>query len=81
MTLEEAKAIAAIVQTADGGCPSCVGSLTDGLAEAFPQFVWTAREKTDSDARVEEFFDPMMRVEVVLTKREHDRQVQEVLSP
>jgi hypothetical protein len=41
MTLEEAKIIASIVETADGGCSVCVGSLVDMLNEQLPQFKWT----------------------------------------
>jgi hypothetical protein len=41
MTIGEARKVAAIASTADGGCHVCVGGLCDRLAEAFPQFLWT----------------------------------------
>lgn len=44
MTLEEATALGAIIQTADGGCSVCVGNLVDALNRAFPEYVWAARE-------------------------------------
>lgn len=40
MTIDEAKKIAAIVATADGGCSECVKDLCLRLNEAFPEFVW-----------------------------------------
>ena len=40
MTIDEAKKIAEIVSTADGGCIECVDDLCAQLREAFPQFVW-----------------------------------------
>lgn len=41
MTLDEAKAVGRIASTADGGCSTCVRSLTEMLAAQFPQFTWT----------------------------------------
>lgn len=41
MTLEEAKKVAAVCQTADGNCISCVDSLTVILNATFPQFSWS----------------------------------------
>lgn len=38
MTLDEARKVAAIMNTADGGCPSCAGDLIDRFVGAFPQF-------------------------------------------
>jgi hypothetical protein len=44
MDIDEARRVARIVKTADGGCPSCVGALFEKLAKEFPQFSWaTAR--------------------------------------
>lgn len=40
MTLEEAKKIAAIADTADGGCEVCVRNLIEQLQETFPEFSW-----------------------------------------
>ncbi len=45
LTSEEAAKIAAIVSTADGGCEYCVGSLSEQLADEFPEFDWTALVK------------------------------------
>ncbi len=44
MTLAEAKKIAAIAQTADGGCCSCVRDLGRKLARGFPKFDWLYSE-------------------------------------
>ena len=64
MTLEEARIIAAIVGTADGGCAGCAGELMTRLAAAFPQFVWTVKgepvepaEWLASEATVAEWID------------------------
>lgn len=40
MTLEEAKKVAAIAATADGGCQYCVEDMFDQLNENFPEFEW-----------------------------------------
>lgn len=40
MTLEEAKKIAAIIDTADGGCPACVRDLARKFGEEFPEIAW-----------------------------------------
>lgn len=40
MTLDDAKKIAAIIETADGGCPSCVHKQLEKVREAFPRFYW-----------------------------------------
>lgn len=39
---EQAKTLAGIIGTADGGCPTCVGDLCDQMAEAFPGHDWHA---------------------------------------
>lgn len=49
MTLDEAKKIALIARTADGGCPGCVMSLAQALEAAFPQFVWEFVEDWDEE--------------------------------
>ncbi len=41
MTLDEAKAVAAIASTADGGCSTCVEMLMEKLQAQFPAFEWT----------------------------------------
>jgi hypothetical protein len=46
MDLAEAKLIADIVGTADGGCPGCVDGLVDQLNDAFPGLRWS-RTKED----------------------------------
>lgn len=48
MTLEEAKKVATIVGTADGGCSHCVGYLREKLAKTFPQFKWQMNENSQS---------------------------------
>lgn len=40
MTLADAQKVAAVVATADGGCPRCARELTELLAEHFPAFAW-----------------------------------------
>lgn len=53
MTLEEARKVAAICMTADGGCTVCVSSLARQLQERFPEFTWTY----DENAPMVEVFD------------------------
>ncbi len=43
MTLNEARKVARIASTADGGCSACVGELFELLGEAFPEFVWETK--------------------------------------
>ena len=50
MTLEEAKKIAAIVETADGGCTHCVASLVDSLNGDFPEFEWGTDDSKSYEA-------------------------------
>lgn len=46
MTLDEARKIAAVAGTADGGCWDCVDRLVECLNETFPEFEWAlARER------------------------------------
>lgn len=40
MTLDEARKVAKIAATADGGCRYCVADLLLQLQRAFPEFVW-----------------------------------------
>jgi hypothetical protein len=40
MTLDEAKALARIIGTADHGCSACVGNLVEKMNKAFPAFTW-----------------------------------------
>ena len=56
MTLDEAKAIGAIVETADGGCCYCVRDLVGQLQRRFPEFAW--RYEKDYDPLVVELADP-----------------------
>jgi hypothetical protein len=45
MTIDEARIIAAICSTADGGeCSSCTEGIRVQLQAAFPRFVWTYEE-------------------------------------
>lgn len=41
MTLDEARRVAEIASTADNRCGVCVRALSERLAAAFPEFVWT----------------------------------------
>jgi hypothetical protein len=41
MTLDEARKVAAICETADNDCNVCAQELCEQLAEAFPEFNWT----------------------------------------
>lgn len=41
MTIDEARKIAKICETADGGCSVCVESLRVLLQNNFPQFTWS----------------------------------------
>jgi hypothetical protein len=52
MTKNQAKAILAIVETADNGCVYCVNDLKKQLAAAFPDFDWEIKEipRVDSPA-------------------------------
>lgn len=59
MTLDEAREIAAIVQTADGGCATCVANLVELLDEAFPQFVW----KVGYSSVTVEYREGMIRIQ------------------
>jgi hypothetical protein len=40
MTLDEAKKVAAICETADGGCGHCIRDLCNHLQADFPEFAW-----------------------------------------
>jgi hypothetical protein len=40
MTLEEARKLATIADTVDGGCEYCVMSVVRQLNEEFPDFEW-----------------------------------------
>lgn len=40
MRAEEARKIAFVLATADGGCPNCAGDLADEMQRAFPEFNW-----------------------------------------
>ena len=71
MTPQEAEAVAAIIQHADGGCCNCVEALARRAARAFPQFVWEARDRRDGEVRMDKQFDSPMRVDVVLAGRKH----------
>jgi hypothetical protein len=49
MTLDEAQKIAAIIGTADSGCPVCIGKLVDLCNKSFPDFEWSSNFDSDSD--------------------------------
>jgi len=40
MTLEEAKKIAEVLETADGGCMDCAGNLADKMNDLNLEFKW-----------------------------------------
>lgn len=40
MTLDEAQEIAAIIMTADSGCPFCATDLAEKMQDSFPAFIW-----------------------------------------
>ena len=44
MTLAEARAVALIVEHAEGGCGGCVTQAVNELNVSFPSFVWAAVE-------------------------------------
>lgn len=50
MTLEEAKKIAEIFETADGYCYSCAADLAERADKVFPEFIWIC---VDGDISVE----------------------------
>ena len=56
MTLEEAKKMAAIAMTADGGCVGCVTDMFNRLQKTFPEFTWKYTP-SDFDPYVEEHFE------------------------
>jgi hypothetical protein len=54
MTIDEAKRVAVIISSADGGCPVCVRHLAVGCHQAWPQFDWPAMvfpDEFDADER------------------------------
>lgn len=57
MTLDEAKKVAAICSTADGGCGYCVNELQEELQAVFPEFNWTYTEKDETS-----FYNPKITV-------------------
>jgi len=44
MTIDEAKKIAGIIATANGGCSCCVSRLCDILNDEFPEFNWEMKD-------------------------------------
>lgn len=40
LTDDQAKMIADVISTADGGCPSCVGELADEMKKRWPDRDW-----------------------------------------
>lgn len=40
MTNEEAKKVAEVLYTADGGCRNCAGMLVKNMQTTFPEFIW-----------------------------------------
>lgn len=55
MTLDEARRVAKIIGTADGGCSVCVGNLVDKMNSEFPEFEWTDGERGQDDEDGESF--------------------------
>lgn len=53
MTLEEAKKIASIVETAEGGCGGCINEAVKELNNKFPEYVWSVKEIKTFNASVE----------------------------
>jgi hypothetical protein len=51
MTPEEAQKVAAIITTADDGCPTCVGWLTAEFVQAFPEHNWLRLVRAAVDGR------------------------------
>lgn len=47
MTLDEARKVAAICSTADGGCGNCVQNLQEILQSMFPEFSWVYTEQDE----------------------------------
>lgn len=56
MTLAEAKQIAAILETADGGCETCARGLAEKMQAAFPEFKWHIGYSDDDDVQEDEPF-------------------------
>jgi hypothetical protein len=60
MTLDEAKIIAKITASADGGCSSCVGALHSSLIKEFPNlFTEEICEQGIKDFEIEEYGKPL----------------------
>jgi hypothetical protein len=53
MTLDEAKAVARIVETAEGGCGGCVNEAVLELNKVFPAFNWTIKGIDGFDPAIE----------------------------
>lgn len=53
MTLDEAKLVAKVCATADGGCSVCVGNLAEKLNIVFPEFVWKDMKNPAGDIEIE----------------------------
>ena len=60
MTRDEAMRIIAIMATADGGCPCCVGGLIRQFDKAFPEFrdLLIVKQEDTIFGHKEEFFYP-----------------------
>jgi len=54
MTIEEAKKVAEICITADGGCCYCTKDLFEQLNDKFPEFKWAIVDSYDGTYEVKE---------------------------
>lgn len=53
MTLDEAKAVAKIVEGSEGGCKGCINEALKELNELFPKFNWSLVPIAKHDAAIE----------------------------
>ena len=53
MTLDEAKAVAKIVEGSEGGCKGCINEALKELNETFPGFNWMLVSVAKHDAAIE----------------------------
>ena len=67
MDIEEARKVAAIVATAEGGCGGCCEQATADLNKQFPRFLWKLVEVPGFDHSIDVELDPVfMRPEEIL---------------
>lgn len=51
MTVDEARKVAAIAASADGGCASCVTALFEKLQAVFPEFRWSLTDQAERETQ------------------------------